>query len=89
VFALGGDRENQVRLNADHKSLCGFNPAVEVDTQNYFLVRGNVIDLVDAAVQTGKHNDWYLSNSFGEIKTDVWEKPNINSSLLSVSSSVH
>jgi hypothetical protein len=41
-------------LNADHRSMCRFNPAVEVDMQNYFLVRGNVLDLVDAAVQTGK-----------------------------------
>jgi hypothetical protein len=41
-------------LNADHRSRCRFNPAVEVDMQNYFLVRGNVLDLVDAAVQTGK-----------------------------------
>ena len=77
MFGLSGDRENQVRLNADHKSLCRFNPADDVDMQNYFLVRGNLIDLMDAAVQTGKHNDWHLLNSFRELKTDVWEMPSI------------
>jgi hypothetical protein len=49
VFGLAGDRENQVRLNADHRSMCRFNPAVEVEMENYFLVRGNILDLIDSA----------------------------------------
>jgi hypothetical protein len=36
--------------------MCRFNPAFEVDRDNYFLVRGNVLDLVDAAGQIGKQN---------------------------------
>jgi hypothetical protein len=45
VFGLDGRRENQVKLNAAHSDMCRFNPSVERDKDNYFLVEGNIADL--------------------------------------------
>ncbi|KAN0102725.1 hypothetical protein V8E51_011038 [Hyaloscypha variabilis] len=45
VFGLDGRRENQVKLNATHSDMCRFNPSVEKDKDNYFLVEGNMADL--------------------------------------------
>ncbi|RDL31471.1 uncharacterized protein BP5553_09680 [Venustampulla echinocandica] len=47
VLHLGGDRENQVRLNADHSSMCRFNPSVKADMNNYFFVEENIADLCE------------------------------------------
>ncbi|CAG8974636.1 hypothetical protein HYALB_00012104 [Hymenoscyphus albidus] len=57
VFGLAGDRENQVRLNADHRSMCRFHPNVERDAQNYFLVEGDVVELVDDAAKASTRKD--------------------------------
>ena len=45
VFGLEGRRENQVKLNATYSNMCRFNPSVEKDKDNYFLVEGNIADL--------------------------------------------
>ncbi|CZR62148.1 uncharacterized protein PAC_12045 [Phialocephala subalpina] len=45
VLGLDGRRENQVKLDATHENMCRFNPFVKKDTDNYFLVEGNIADL--------------------------------------------
>jgi hypothetical protein len=45
VFGLDGRRENQVKLDAAHRDMCRFNPSMKKDTDNYFLVEGNIADL--------------------------------------------
>jgi hypothetical protein len=47
---MPGDRENVVKLNADHSGVCKFGPSLE-DQDNLKLVRGNIKDLYKNALK--------------------------------------
>jgi hypothetical protein len=49
-FGLPGDRENVVKLNADHSGVCKFGPN-QTDQDNFELVRGNIRDLYKNALK--------------------------------------
>lgn len=49
-FGLPGNRENIVKLNADHSGVCKFGSSQE-DQDNFKLVRSNLEDLYDNAVK--------------------------------------
>ncbi|VUC25694.1 unnamed protein product [Clonostachys rosea] len=51
-LGMSGDREHVVKLNADHKGVCKFGRS-QVDEDNLRLVRRNVQDIYDAALQEG------------------------------------
>ncbi|KAB5557932.1 hypothetical protein GE09DRAFT_93575 [Coniochaeta sp. 2T2.1] len=51
-LGLPGQRENVVKLNADHRGVCKFGPS-EADQDNLKLVRGNMKDLYRSALKTG------------------------------------
>ena len=51
TFGLSGNRENVVRLEANHSDLCRFD---ENDEDNSKLVLSNIEDLYDNAVSTCK-----------------------------------
>lgn len=50
-FGMPGDRENVVKLNADHSAVCKFGPS-QTDQDNFKLVRGNIRDLYKKALKT-------------------------------------
>jgi hypothetical protein len=50
---MPGDRENVVKLNADHSGVCKFGPSLE-DQDNLKLVRGNIKDLYKSALKTSE-----------------------------------
>lgn len=50
---MSGDREHIVKLNADHKGVCKFGRS-QVDEDNLGIVRRNVQDIYDAALQEGE-----------------------------------
>jgi hypothetical protein len=50
---MPGDRENVVKLDADHSGVYKFGLS-ETDQDNLKLVRGNIKDLVRNALKTGK-----------------------------------
>ncbi|ETS73696.1 hypothetical protein PFICI_14642 [Pestalotiopsis fici W106-1] len=50
-FGLPGDRENVVKLNADHGSVCRFGLG-QTDLDNLKLVRGNIRDVYRNALKT-------------------------------------
>jgi hypothetical protein len=50
-FGMPGDRENVVKLNADHSAVCKFGPS-QTDQDNFKLVRGNIRDLCKNALKT-------------------------------------
>lgn len=47
---MPGDRENVVKLNADHSGVCKFGPSLE-DQDNFKLVRSNLKDLYKNALK--------------------------------------
>jgi hypothetical protein len=49
-FAMPGDHEHIVKLNADHSSVCKFGPS-QTDQDNFKLVRANIKDLYDNALK--------------------------------------
>ncbi|KAK7222706.1 hypothetical protein V2G26_010709 [Clonostachys chloroleuca] len=51
-LGMSGDREHIVKLNADHKGVCKFGRS-QVDEDNLGIVRRNVQDIYDAALQEG------------------------------------
>lgn len=52
-FGLPGDRENIVKLNADHNNICRFGDS-ELDQDNLELVHSNIKDLYKQAVISGE-----------------------------------
>lgn len=54
-FGIPGDRENIVKLNADHSGVCKFGPNLE-DQDNFKLVRSNLKDLYKNALKTCELN---------------------------------
>jgi hypothetical protein len=52
-LGIPGDRENVVKLNADHRGVCKFGPS-ETDQDNLKLVCSNIKDLFQSALKTGK-----------------------------------
>lgn len=49
-FGLAGDKENIVKLNADHSRVCKFGSSIE-DQDNFKLVRSNIRDLYKVALE--------------------------------------
>jgi hypothetical protein len=49
-FGMPGDRENVVKLNADHSGVCKFGPS-QTDQDNFKLVRSNIRDLYKNALK--------------------------------------
>jgi hypothetical protein len=49
TFGLPGIKENIVRLEADHRSMCKFDLLCPDDKDNYSLVIGNLLTLVASA----------------------------------------
>jgi hypothetical protein len=52
-FGLPGDRENIVKLDADHGDVCRFDTSKH-DQDNYELVRGNIKDIYKNALKIGE-----------------------------------
>ncbi|PVH72159.1 hypothetical protein DL98DRAFT_539475 [Cadophora sp. DSE1049] len=52
-FGMPGNRENVVKLIADHSEVCKFGPSLE-DQDNFKLVRGNIKDLYKKALGSGQ-----------------------------------
>jgi hypothetical protein len=52
-LGMPGDRENVVKLEADHSGVCKFGHS-ETDQDNLKLVCTNIKDLVQSALKTGK-----------------------------------
>jgi hypothetical protein len=50
---MPGDRENIVRLNADHSGVCKFDQS-QIDQDNFELVRSNIKDLYKNALKIGE-----------------------------------
>lgn len=50
---MPGDRENVVKLDADHSTVCKFGSS-QIDQDNLRLVRGNIRDLYNAALKKGE-----------------------------------
>ncbi|KAH8591174.1 hypothetical protein B0O99DRAFT_744603 [Bisporella sp. PMI_857] len=48
-FGMPGDRENVVKLNADHSTVCKFGPSL-ADQDNFKLVQSNIRDLYRSAL---------------------------------------
>jgi hypothetical protein len=53
---MPGDRENVVKLNADHSGVCKFGPSDE-DQDNFKLARGNIKDLYKTALKKSELSD--------------------------------
>lgn len=49
-FGMPGDRENVVKLNADHSGVCKFDES-QTDQDNFKLVRGNIKDIYKIALK--------------------------------------
>ena len=52
---MPGDRENVVKLSADHSTVCKFGPS-QTDQDNLKLARGNIRDLYRNALKMGELN---------------------------------
>ena len=52
-LGMPGDRENVVKLNADHGGVCKFGPS-EDEQDNLKLVRANIKDLFQSALKRGE-----------------------------------
>lgn len=50
-FGIPGDRENVVKLNANHSGVCKFGSS-QVDQDNFKLVRSNIRDLYKNALNS-------------------------------------
>lgn len=50
---MPSDRENIIKLNADHSGVCKFGPSLK-DQDNFKLVRGNIKDLYKNALKTSE-----------------------------------
>lgn len=61
---MPGDRENVVKLIADHSGVCKFGPRLE-DQDNFKLVRSNIKDLYKTALKKSE-----LSNILCHIDTN-------------------
>ena len=70
-FGLPGDRENIVKLDADHRDVCRFDTS-EHDQDNYELVRGNVKDIYKNALRIGELGR--ILRSEGEKKVEAQDQ---------------
>jgi len=52
-FGMPGDRENVVKLNADHSGVCKFDQS-QTDQDNFELARSNIKDLYKNALKIGE-----------------------------------
>jgi hypothetical protein len=52
-FGLPGDRENIVKLNADHSTVCKFGSS-QIDQDNLDLVQNNIQSLYKSAIKAGE-----------------------------------
>jgi hypothetical protein len=50
---MPGDRENVVKLNADHSRVCKFGPS-QTDQDNFKLVQSNIRDLYKNALKNSE-----------------------------------
>lgn len=62
TFGLPGHRESIFGLEADHRNICKFDPAVEANMDVYEIVRGNFVWIYDEILNT-RSTVW--SNSMG------------------------
>lgn len=60
---MPGDRENVVKLNADHSGVCKFDQS-QPDQDNFELVRSNVEDLYNNALKIGELSS--VPNAIGQ-----------------------
>ena len=49
-FGMPGDRENIVKLNANHNGVCKFSSS-QTDQDNFKLVRSNIMDIYKNALK--------------------------------------
>ena len=52
-FGIPGDRENVVKLDADHSSVCKFGMS-QTDQDNFKLVRSNIRDIYKNSLKFGE-----------------------------------
>ncbi|KAF4626981.1 hypothetical protein G7Y89_g11176 [Cudoniella acicularis] len=58
VMNLPGNRETQLRINADHRNMCRFDPSIPIDLDNYRKVERNLQMLcVDALIGSPKEDE--------------------------------
>lgn len=50
TIGLPGNRENVVKLNADHSTVCKFGSSQD-DEDNFKVVQMNIVDLYDKALK--------------------------------------
>ena len=51
MIGLPGDMENQVGLDASHSEMCRYDPSILADMDNYDLVKGNLRELYEGALE--------------------------------------
>ncbi|KAI8649732.1 hypothetical protein NCS55_01435700 [Fusarium keratoplasticum] len=56
-LGLPGDRENVVKLNADHGGVCRFGDS-QTDKDNFEVVQRNIIDIYDSAMKNRSSRVW-------------------------------
>ncbi|RFU27200.1 hypothetical protein B7463_g9151, partial [Scytalidium lignicola] len=55
VIGLPGEREYAVRINAEHRDMCRFDPSIQDDEDNYQLVEANLEELCTDAIKQEFH----------------------------------
>jgi hypothetical protein len=56
MIGLPETRETIVSLDAIHRNMCRFNPAVKVDRDNYDSVKRNIADLCKGTLRVSEHS---------------------------------
>lgn len=72
-LGLPGDRENVVKLDADHYRVCKFGSSQE-DQDNFKLVRSNIKDLYRSALKCGESSAFPVIEQEGAASLDALEE---------------
>lgn len=67
-LGLPGDRENIVKLNADHEGVCKFGTS-QTDQDNFELVQSNISDIYKSALKISKLRTTPVVGQEGGIRT--------------------
>lgn len=68
-LGLPGDRENIVKLNADHGEVCRFSDS-QTDQDNFELVRSNIRDIYESALKISKLRTTPVVGQERDIETE-------------------
>ncbi|PGH02850.1 hypothetical protein AJ80_08800 [Polytolypa hystricis UAMH7299] len=91
VLKLPGHRETQLRINADHSSMCRFDTNIQSDLDNYRKVERNLqmlcADALVGSSECGRHpgrNDQNVSNGGVDLSDVLLRRVNLPKGTLSV-----